>query len=107
MRGDAVRGDAGLGGGGRGDPEQFEAVGAAAALEAFAASGTLYKELVAGFAGTIGVVIARGAAEIAVSQHIFGDAFPHALVEDKVPAFEFIGQALLLDLTGIINDTAK
>jgi hypothetical protein len=38
--------------------------GAAATLEAFAAGGALNKKLMAGFAGTVGVVIAGFTAEI-------------------------------------------
>ncbi len=47
--------------------QEFLAGGTAAAVEPFAASRALNKELVAGFAGTVGVVIAGFSAEIAVS----------------------------------------
>ena len=41
--------------------------GSAATLESFAAGGALNKQLVAGLAGTVGVVIAGFSAEIAFS----------------------------------------
>jgi hypothetical protein len=41
--------------------------GSAAAVEPFAASGALNKQLVAGFAGTVGVVIAGFTTEITFS----------------------------------------
>ena len=47
--------------------QEFLAGGTAAAVEAFAASGALNKQLVAGFAGTVGVVIAGFTAEITFS----------------------------------------
>ncbi len=59
-------------------------------LVLFCAIVTLNEENVAGIVGAIYVGVAGFAALVAMRNHIFTDAFAHALIENKIFADEFI-----------------
>lgn len=52
------------------------------------------------------VVIGGGFAGVAFAEHIAGYSFGHTTIEDKVFAFKFAFQSLLLDLVLVVNDAS-
>ena len=72
----------------------------------FLASGTLNKQQIAGFVGTIYVCVGGLPALVALRNDIVGDVLTQALVKNEILATEFIGKVLLRNLACVVNDAA-